>query len=99
MFPSRTRSIATSPGHQESGNASSHPNRTHQLALVMQPPSIQQIQSMAAVNAKLTRQNQELTREIYWKNTCLSHTKHMRQKINGSTSFTIDNVYHVIFKI
>ena len=65
----------------------------------MQPPSIQQIQSMAAVNAKLTRQNQELTQEIYWKNTCLSHTKHMRQKINGSTSFTIDNVYHVIFKI
>ncbi|XP_030945946.1 uncharacterized protein LOC115970453 [Quercus lobata] len=46
--------MATSPGHQESGNASNHPNRTHQSAPVMQPPSVQQIQSMAAAMAELT---------------------------------------------
>ena len=56
--------MATSPGHQESENASSHPNRAHQSTLVMQPPSIQQIQSTVAVMAELTCQNQELTREI-----------------------------------
>jgi len=60
----QTRSMATSPGHQESGNASSHPNRAHQSALVMQPPFVQQIQSMAAAMAELTHQNQELTQEI-----------------------------------
>ena len=52
--------MATSLGHEESGNASSHPNRDCQSALAMQPPSMQHIQSMA----ELTRQNQELTREI-----------------------------------
>ena len=56
--------MATSPGHEESGNASSHPNRDRQSTLVMPPPSIQHIQSMAAAMAELTRQNQELTREI-----------------------------------
>ena len=60
----RTRSMATSPGHQESGNASSHSNYDRQLAPVMQPPSIQQVQSMAVAMVELTRQNQELTREI-----------------------------------
>ena len=58
-----TRSIATSPGHEESGNASNHPNRERQLALVMPLPSMQHIQSMAAAMAELTRQNQELTRQ------------------------------------
>ena len=56
-----TESIATSPSHQESGNASSHPNRAHQSALVMQLPFFQQIRSMAATMAELTHQNQELT--------------------------------------
>ena len=56
--------MATSPNHEESGNASSHPNCDRQLAPVMQPPSMQHIQSMAAAMAELTRQNQELTREI-----------------------------------
>lgn len=56
--------MATSPGHQESGNAFSYPNRDRQSAPIMQPPSIQQMQSMAAAMAKLTRQNQKLTREI-----------------------------------
>ena len=60
----RTRSMATSLVHQENGNASSHPNHAHQLAPIMQPPSIQQMQSMAATMAELTRQNQELTQEI-----------------------------------
>ena len=56
--------MATSPGHQESRNASSHPNRAHQSIPIMQPPSSQQIQSMAVAMAELTRQNQELTQEI-----------------------------------
>ena len=51
----RTRSMATSPVHQEIGNASIHPNRDRQLALVMQPPSTQQVQSMVAAVAELTR--------------------------------------------
>ena len=55
-----TGSTATSPSYQESGNASSHPNHTHQSSPIMQPPSVQQIQSIA----ELTHQNQELTREI-----------------------------------
>ena len=56
----RTRSMATSLGHQKSGNASSHPNLAHQSAPIMQPPSVQQIQSMATAMADLTCQNQEL---------------------------------------
>ena len=50
-----TKSMATSPGHEESGNASSHPNHNRQSAPVMQPPSMQHIQSMAAAMAELTR--------------------------------------------
>ena len=56
--------MATSLGHQESGNISSHPNRNRQSAPVMQSPSMQHIQSMATTMAELTHQNQELTREI-----------------------------------
>ena len=56
--------MATSPSHEESGNASSHPNCDRQSAPVMQLPSTQHIQSIAATMAELTRQNQELTREI-----------------------------------
>ena len=59
-----TRSMATSPGHKESGNASNHHNRDRQSASVMQLPSMQHMQSMAAAMAELTRQNQELTGEI-----------------------------------
>ena len=29
----------------------------------------------------------------------VSHTKHTQQKINGSTSFEIDNMYYVNFRI
>ena len=46
--------MATSLGHQESGNASSHPNRAHQPAPITQSPSVQQKQSMATTMAKLT---------------------------------------------
>ena len=56
--------MATSLGHQESGNTSSHPNLTQQSSPTVQPPSIQQMQSMVAAMAELTHQNQELTREI-----------------------------------
>ena len=56
--------MATNTDHEESGNASSHPNRHRQSTPVMSMPSMQHIQSMAAAMAELTRQNQELTREI-----------------------------------
>ena len=60
----RTRSRATSPGHQGSKDASSNPHRDRQSAPVMQTSSIQPVQSMATAMAKLTRQNQELRMEI-----------------------------------
>ena len=56
----RTRSMATSLGHQESGNASSHPNHARPPPIVVQ----QQLQSMAAAMVELMQQNQELTREV-----------------------------------
>ena len=60
----RTRSRVTSLGPQESRDASSNPHRDRQSAPTMQPSFIQHVQSMAAAMAKLTRQNQELTREL-----------------------------------
>ena len=60
----RTRSRATNPGHQESRVASSNSHRDRQSAPVMQPSSVQHVQSMAAAMAELTHQIQELTREI-----------------------------------
>ena len=60
----RTRSRATSPGHQGSRDASSNPHRDRQSAPVMQTSSVQHVQSMAATMAELTRQNQELRMEI-----------------------------------
>ena len=60
----QTRLRATSPGHQESRDASSNPHHDRQSTPIMQPPSIQHVQSMAAAMVELTHQNQELTREI-----------------------------------
>ena len=60
----RTRSRATSPGHQGSRNASSNPHRGPQSAPAMQTSFVQHVQSMAAAMAELTRQNQELRMEI-----------------------------------
>ena len=59
-----TRSRVTSPGPQESRDASNNPRRDCQLTPTMQPSSVQHVQSMAAAMAELTRQNQELTREL-----------------------------------
>ena len=56
----QTRSMATSLGHQESGNSSSHPNLAPPPPITVQ----QQLQSMAAAMAELMQQNQELTREV-----------------------------------
>ena len=56
----RTRSMATSLGHQESGNASRHPNHASPPPMIVQ----QQLQSMATAMVELTQQNQELTREV-----------------------------------
>ena len=60
----RTRSRVTSPGPQESKDASSNPRCDCQSAPTMQPSSIQHVQSMAAAMADVTHQNQELTREL-----------------------------------
>ena len=60
----RTKSRATSPGHQGNRDVSSNPHRDRQFAPVMQTSSIQHVQSMAASIAELTCQNQELRREI-----------------------------------
>ena len=56
-----TRSMATNPKHQDSGNAFSHPNHATKSPSA---PIQQQLQSMAATMANLTQQNQELTREV-----------------------------------
>ena len=60
----RTRSRVTSPGPQKSRDAFSNLHCNRQSAPAMQPSSVQHVQSMAAAMAKLTRQNQELTREL-----------------------------------
>ena len=60
----RTRSRATSLGHQKSRDASSNPQRDRQSALMMPQSSVQHMYSMAVAMSELTRQNQELTREI-----------------------------------
>ena len=65
-----TRSRATSLGHQESRDASSNPHHDRQSAPVTQPLSIQHVQSMATAMVELTRQNQELTREISLRRQC-----------------------------
>ena len=59
----RTRSRVTSPGPQESRDASSNPRRDRQSVPTMQPSSVQHVQSMAAAMVELTSQNQ-LTREL-----------------------------------
>ena len=60
----QTRSRVTSPGPQESRDASSNPHHDRQSAPAMQPSSVQHVQSMATAMVKLTCQNQELTREL-----------------------------------
>ena len=64
------------PSHQESMDASNNPHRDRQSVLVTQPPSIQHVQSMATAMAKLTCQNQELTREISLKRQ--RHERHTK---------------------
>ena len=59
----RTRSRFTSPGPQESKDASSNPRHDRQSMPTMQPSSVQHVQSMAAAMVELTSQNQ-LTREL-----------------------------------
>ena len=46
------------------------PNHNRQLAPVMQQSFVQHMQSMAAAMAELTRQNQELTRDINLRRQC-----------------------------
>ena len=60
----RTRLRVTSPGSQESRDASSNPRRDRQSVPTMQPSSVQHVQPMAAAMAELTCQNQELIREL-----------------------------------
>ena len=74
----RTRSRVTSPGPQESRDASSNPRCNRQSAPTMQPSSVQHVQSMAAAMAELTRQNQELTRQ-------LNSRQHRDENVEGHT--------------
>ena len=60
----RIRSRATSLVHQESRDASSHPQRDRQSTPVMPQSFVQHMHSMAAAMVELTRRNQELTKEI-----------------------------------
>ena len=78
----RTRSRVTSPGLQESRDASNNPHHDRQSAPAMQPSSVQHVQSMAAAMAELTRQNQELTREL---NSRRQHCDSRRQHREGNT--------------
>ena len=60
----QTRLRATSPGPHGSRDASNNPYCHRQSAPTMQPSLVQHMQSMAAAMTELTRQNQELTREL-----------------------------------
>ena len=51
----RTRSRVTSPGHEESRDASSNPHHDRQSKPIMQLSSVQHVQSMAVAMAELTR--------------------------------------------
>ena len=62
----RTRSRVTSPGPQESRDASSNPHHDRQSAPAMQPSSVQHVQSMAAAMV-----------EFEGKSGFVSHTKHI----------------------
>ena len=75
----RTRSRVTSPNPQESWDASSNPRRDHQSTPTMQPSFVQHMQSMATAMAELTRQNQELTRELN------SRRQHRNENTEGHT--------------
>ena len=75
----RTRSRVTSPGPQESRDASSNPRCDRQSVPTMQPSSVQHVQSMAATMAELTRQNQELTRKLN------SRRQHCDENTEGHT--------------
>ena len=59
-----TRSKATSPSPQGSRDASSNPYHDQQSAPTIQPSPVQHMQSMVVAMVELTRQNQELTREL-----------------------------------
>ena len=85
----RTRSRATSPGHQGSRDASSNPHRDRQSALVMQTSSVQHVQSMAAAMAELTRQDQELRMEINMRRqTCEEHEEGGQAQSHGDRENT-----------
>ena len=75
----RTRLRVTSPGPQESRDASSNPHCDSQSTPAMQPSSVQHVQSMVAAMAELTRYNQELTRELN------SRRQHREENIEGHT--------------
>ena len=75
----RTRSRVTNPDPQESRDASSNPHHDRQSAPAMQPSSVQHVQSIAAAMAELTRQNQDLTRELN------SRRQHREGNIEGHT--------------
>ena len=75
----QTRSIATSPEHQERGNAFSHLNHALAPPLTIQ----QQLQSMEVAMANLTQQNQELTKEVHRHRQQQCGEEHWQNSENG----------------
>ena len=86
----RTRSRATSPGPQESRDASSNPHCDRQSVPTptMQPSSVQHVQSMADAMVELTRQNHKLRREINLRRQ--QHEaygeEHVQSQVNGRSA-------------
>ena len=83
----RTRSRVTSSSPQESRDASSNPHRDRQSAPTKQPSFVQHVQFMVAAMAELTRQNQELTRELnlrrqHYEGNTKGHTQSQEDRRN-----------------
>ena len=83
----QTRSMATTLEHQESGNASSHPNHAPTAPLL----SVQeQLQSIVAAMVDLMQQNQELTREVNRKRQQRYGKEHRKNSENGGAENNVE---------
>ena len=57
-------------------------------------PEVALLASVATMGGRMATRCQLLEKCMF-----VSHTKYMQQKINGFTSFAIDNLYYVNFRI
>ena len=53
----------------------------------------------AKIKGKKKRKKEANVGKTHGKYVFVSYTKHAQRKINGSTSFAIDNMYYVNFRI